>query len=122
MAKGQRDPVLERQWRERVVSWKSGGLTVREFCLRHGLRETAFHFWKRELQARDEAWAKSRSLKPTFVPVTILPSAEPERPSFGPVEVRCPSGHVVILSSCDGSSLANLFAALVSPASGVRPC
>ena len=122
MAKGQRNPVLERQWRSRVASWQSGGLTVREFCLRHGLRETAFHFWKRELQARDEASAKSPSPKPTFVPVTILPNAEPQTQSVGPVEVRCPSGHVVILSSCEGSSLANLFAALASPASEVRPC
>ena len=122
MAKGQRNPVLERQWRERVASWQSGGLTVREFCLRHGLRETAFYFWKRELQARDEASAKSPSPKPTFVPVTILPNAEPQTPSVGLVEVRCPSGHVVILPSCDVSSFSNLFAALASLASEGRPC
>ena len=120
MAKGQRNPVLERQWRERVASWRSSGLTVRAFCLRHGVRETAFHFWKRELRARDGASATSP--KPTFVPVTILPNAGPQTPSVGPVEVRCPSGHVVILPSCDGSSLANLFAALTAPVSEGRPC
>ena len=120
MAKGQRNPVLERQWRERVASWQSGGLTVREFCLRHGLRETAFHFWKRELQARDEAPAVSP--KPTFVPVTILPNAEPQTPSVGTVEVRCPSGHVVTLPTCNASVLSNLFAALASPIPEGRPC
>ena len=122
MAKGQRNPVLERQWRERVTSWQSGGLTVREFCLRHGLRETAFYFWKRELQARDEQSAVSLSPKPTFVPVTILPNAEPQTPSAGPVEVRCSSGHVVTLPAGDASVLSNLFAALASLASEGRPC
>jgi transposase-like protein len=122
MAKGQRNPVLERQWRERVAAWTKSGLTVREFCLRHGLRETAFHFWKRELQARDEQSAVSRSPKPTFVPVTILPNAEPQTQCVGTVEVRCPSGHVVTLPAWDASVLSNLFAALTSLAPEGRPC
>jgi hypothetical protein len=116
MARGQRDPDRERLWRERVATWTKSGLTVRDFCLRHRLTETSFHFWKRELQARDEQSAASPSPKPRFVPVTVLPA------STISVEVRCPSGHVVILSSCDSASLAHLFAALTSPASEGRPC
>ena len=46
--------------------------------------------------------------------VTVIPA------TTTPVEVRCPSGHVVILSSCE--SLSNLFAALTSSASEGRPC
>ena len=114
MAKRQRNHVLERQWRERVSAWAKSGLTIRDFCLRHGVTESSFHFWKRELQTRDEVSAVSPSLKPTFVPVTVIPA------TTTPVEVRCPSGHVVILSSCD--SLSNLFAALASPVSEGRPC
>jgi transposase-like protein len=117
MAKGQRNLVLERQWRERVSAWTKSGLTVRDYCLRHGLRETSFHHWRRELRQRDTATSsRPVSDQPTFVPVTVLPAATMS------VEVRCPSGHVVILPSCDVSSFSNLFAALASPAPEERPC
>jgi transposase-like protein len=79
MARGQRDPALERQWRERVAQWRSSGLSVREFCGRQGLLETSFYHWRRELRARDAfAHAKSSSQntsRPKFVPVTVLPAA-----------------------------------------------
>ena len=130
MARGQRDPALEHQWRERVARWATSGLSVRAFCLQHGLIETSFYYWKRELRARDEAAAASTSsaaiargrlpaLKkstPTFVPVTVLPG------STLTVEVRCPSGHVVLLSSCDAASLTSLFAALAPQAREARSC
>jgi len=128
MARRQRNPALEQEWRERVASWASSGLSVRAFCLRRGLVETAFYFWKRELRSRDAAVTAvtaatssaatapmpSPSLKrppaksplPTFVPLTVIPSATVS------VEIRCPSGHVVLVPACDVSSLANLFAAL----------
>jgi transposase-like protein len=55
MARGQRDAVLERQWRERVARWATSGLSVREFSRQQGLSEASLYFWKRELQARDAA-------------------------------------------------------------------
>ena len=119
MAKGQRNPVLERQWRERVAAWAKSGLTVRDFCLRHGCRETSFHHWRRELRQRNAA-SSSRPVpapdRPTFVPVTVLPA------STVSVEVRCPSGHVVTLPACDASVLSNLFVALAPFAQESRPC
>lgn len=131
MARGQRDPVLEQQWRERMARWQASDLNVREFCMQHGLIESSFYYWKRELRARDEASASgsvqrsssrcTAALRPTarsttakqsspkFVPLTVLPSTTVA------VEVRCPSGHVVCLSACDVASLASLFAALNPP-------
>jgi len=113
MARRQRDPVLERQWRERITRFQASGFTVREFCRRQELLETSFYYWKRELRSRDAATAststKSPSLKksrPTFLPLTVLPA-----PTLS-VEVRCPSGHVVVLSACEVTSLPSLFAAL----------
>lgn len=112
MARGQRDPELERQWRDRMARCQASGLTVREFCRRHGLLETSFYYWKRELRKRDAAapvTLKSSSTKNsrlTFLPLTVLPT-----PTLS-VEVRCPSGHVVLLSACDAMSLSSLFAAL----------
>ena len=123
MARGERDSALERQWRERMVRWQASDLSVREFCVQHGLIETAFYYWKRELRARDAAAstaaARSSSGKKsraTFVPLTVLPSATVS------VEVRCPSGHVVCLSSCEISALASLFAALNPPGSEEPSC
>ncbi len=168
MARRQRDPALERRWRERLAEWRAGGEGVREFCLRRGLVETAFYYWRRELEARDAAAVRGSSRRPAaqglvspspashstvsrrpvlgspatpspaslsspspspasrrttgksalpmFVPVTVLPDTVlPDAVLASAtlaVEVRCPSGHVVWLSACDGASLAALFAAL----------
>lgn len=132
MARRRRDSALERQWRERVVRWQTSGLSVREFCITNGLTEPTFYYWKRELRARDEAASAQRSAAqttaakrppptspaapPTFVPLTVLPSATLA------VEVRCPSGHVVCLPSCEVSALASLFAALNPPISEEPSC
>jgi hypothetical protein len=62
--------------------------SVRAFCDRRDLTETAFYFWRKELRKRGGEPA-SRPTSPTFVPVTVMPAA-----TFA-VEVRCPSGHVV---------------------------
>lgn len=127
MAGGQRDPALERRWRERVARWQASGLSVRAFCRQHGLAEASFYYWKRELQARDAtvspgiateptesaSWPKS---PPMFVPVTVLPE------SALTVEVHCPSGHVVLLSVGDIASLAPLFEALTPPERETRSC
>lgn len=123
MARGQRDPVRERQWRERMDRWQASGLSVRAFCRRQGLTEPTFHYWKRELRTRDQAVSTSSAQKPSakqsppmFVPLTVLPAATLS------VEVRCPSGHVVCLSACEISALASLFAALDPQARETRPC
>jgi transposase-like protein len=110
MAKrGQRDPTRERFWRSTLAAWRSSGDSVREFCGRRDLTETAFYFWRKELRRRDGERAV-RPVTPTFVPVTVIPAAA--------VEVRCPSGHVVTVPGCDGSLLRILFAALAP----VPPC
>ena len=106
MSRGQRDLRLERQWRERMDQCQASGLSIREFCVRNGLSEPTFYFWKRELRIRDQASSKASLAQLKFVPVTVLPSVTLS------VEVRCPSGHVVCLPSCEVSVLASLFAAL----------
>jgi transposase-like protein len=106
-----RDPARERFWRQALSAWRTSGLSVREFCGRRDLTETAFYFWRKELRRRDGERA-ARPAMPTFVPVTVVPTPT------AAVEVRCPSGHVVSVSSCDGSILRSLFAALAP----VPPC
>ena len=143
MARKSRDPALELAWRERVARWSTSGQSVRAFCQQHGLIETSFYYWKRELRAREAsvssltgsispshaaspamAPAKSsprqrpvvKKSAPVFVPVTVLPGLTLS------VEVRCPSGHVVLLSACDMASLTSLLAALTPPERETRSC
>lgn len=123
MARGQRDLGLERQWRDRMSRWRASGLSVREFCQQRGLTEPTFHYWRRELRTRDAAASTTamssssgKKSRPAFVPLTVVPSATLA------VEVRCPSGHVVLLPSRDATCLASLFAALGPQARGTQSC
>ena len=121
MAKGQRDLVREQHWRERVAEWVTSGLSIRAFCDQHQLTETTFHHWRRELRDRDDA-AAAAPARPRFVPVTVLPNGDPLTRSVGPVDVRCPSGHVVTVPVGDTATLRTLFAALASLAGEDSPC
>jgi len=40
-------------WREHVACWRRSGQPVRAYCRAHGVTESGFHFWKRELKRRD---------------------------------------------------------------------
>ena len=56
MAKGRaRDRRMEAFWRRMVGRQGESGRSVRAFCRAHGVRESAFHFWRRELARRDAA-------------------------------------------------------------------
>jgi hypothetical protein len=103
-----RDPQREQLWRKGLSAWQASGLSVRQYCLRHELTETAFSFWRRELQRRDAP--RVPSLLPEFVPVRVVPA--------GTLKIRCPSGHVVHLPPADAATLRMLFAALA----GEAPC
>ena len=48
-----RDPGKESFWRQRVADHAAGGLSVRNFCRQHDLKEVAFYWWRRELARRD---------------------------------------------------------------------
>ncbi len=74
MAREHRDPALERQWRERMASWRESGLSVRAFCRQQGLIETSFYYWKRELRARDAA--ASTRIAPAKSPAPKRPLAK----------------------------------------------
>lgn len=47
-----RDPVKEKYWRKQLVLWQESGLSVRLFCKEHGIVETSFYAWRRELIIR----------------------------------------------------------------------
>jgi hypothetical protein len=67
MASGRalRDANKEALWRRHVRGQASGGLSVRAYCVAHGLQEYSFYWWRRDL-ARREADPSA-----AFVPVTV---------------------------------------------------
>ena len=53
MAKGMiRDKQLEVRWRRIIREHGGSGLTIRAFCRKSKLAESAFYFWRSELQRR----------------------------------------------------------------------
>jgi hypothetical protein len=53
MANGKgRDRQREVRWRRVVLEQRGSGLTIRDFCRKRKLRESAFYFWRGELGKR----------------------------------------------------------------------
>ena len=89
MAKNRaRDLTKEAAWRRRLARHADSGQSVRAWCRRHGLKEAAFHWWRRELARRDaEAPASS------FVPVHV--TDDPARDGDGQIEIELTDGRRV---------------------------
>ena len=100
--RSKRSVRLEAKWREIVAGHPGSGQTIRAYCKGRHVTEASFFFWRCELLRRAHPLAAS----PRLIPVRVLPDP-PLR-----LQVRCPSGHVVRLSSHDGSLLSNLFRTL----------
>jgi hypothetical protein len=73
MAKRERNLAKERRWREAIEGQASSGHSVRAYCRREGLAESAFYFWRREIARRD---------------VETPPPAKPWRPAVKPPNIR----------------------------------
>jgi hypothetical protein len=48
-----RDPAREQTWRSLLKQFATSGQSVRQFCAARRLKETAFYFWRSEIQRRD---------------------------------------------------------------------
>jgi transposase len=99
-----RDSRKEQQWRRWLHQWQKSGLSVREFCVRHGLAQPNFYAWRREIKHRDGAAA-------TFVPVQVVPEAEPV--PAGRFEVVLAGGRTLrVAPGFDAATLRELLAVL----------
>jgi transposase-like protein len=72
MAKQQRDPAKEALWRKTLQRFAASGLSVREFCKREQVTESAFYAWRRTIGERDEVG----NSEPAFVPAVINGEAQ----------------------------------------------
>src|SRR5450759_4656931 len=108
MAKGAgRDRRREAQWRRVIRGHIHSGLSVREFCAKGKLPESAFYFWRRELQRhkaeqgqgrqRESAWAPAvPSSKLAFLPVRVAEEASPA--ISGRIEIVLSNGRRVYVT------------------------
>ena len=81
MKRGEKDGEKEQVWRERVGRWREQGGTVRGFCRKEGLQESAFYFWRRELGRREQKKVTgkgerdgelSADERPIFLPLKVV--------------------------------------------------
>src|SRR3972149_12324680 len=85
MANGKdRDRRVEARGRRMVRGQQQCGLTIRAFCCKSKVQESAFYFWRKELERRDtqrhqaqqeESKRRARASKAAFVPVRVAASA-----------------------------------------------
>ena len=107
--KKQRSESKERFWRGQVRRWRASGLSVRAFCVEHGLSEPSFYAWRRTLAQRDAAAAP-------FVPLTVKPKPKPataDDPSVAALELVLDAGRRLRIGpGFDGPTLTRLLALL----------
>jgi hypothetical protein len=87
----------ERTWRGHLAAWGQSVLSQAAYCLQHGLKQSDFSWWKREIARRGSRVAAAA---PAFVPVQIA--------------VAATSSYAFELSLCGGRVLR--FGARVDPA------
>ena len=84
-------------WLAAIDLHRQSGLSIREFCRQEGLAESAFYFWRRELQRGADSSLKSSTPKastsssPNFVPVDIKPTSH-QSTSSAPLVIELASG------------------------------
>ncbi|MCC6493877.1 MAG: transposase [Pirellulales bacterium] len=112
MAKSQRDAAKEGRWRDFVKRHAASGLSVREFCRRESLTESAFYAWRRTIGERDEA-RHARRRAPAFVPAVVTEESRHE----GSIALELAGGGVLrFVGPAAAEHLADLVVALQSRA------
>lgn len=80
MAKRRRSLEREARWRDVLRRHGASGLSVRAFCRREKLHESAFYFWRRAVAERDAEAVNgavatkaktARAREPEFLPVML---------------------------------------------------
>jgi transposase-like protein len=104
MACGTRRDLKKEAFWERVVQGQVGsGLSIRAWCRKHGVQESAFYWWRTRLARRDAAG-------PTFVPVQVT-EASPK--IAGRIEIILAGDRrVQVVGPVDRQALADVLAVL----------
>jgi hypothetical protein len=109
----QRDLKREQTWRRHFERQQASGLSVRGYCVRHDLTESAFYVWRRAIRERDQ---DSSRPAPAFVPVTVID--QPARSTGSAIDILLAGGRRVrVRPGCDCDLLAAVLAVVEE-----RPC
>jgi hypothetical protein len=133
---GKRDLKKEAFWRRVLGEQGRSGLSIRAWCVRQGVRESSFFWWRRELVKREALRAALAPVRVTsdssghpappigrFLPVHVTsdslanPVHEgfPENESRGWIEVHWPDQRrVQVIGSVHREVLIEVFAAMAS--------
>jgi len=93
MANKRRDAGKERFWREVLERQAASGLSVRAFCRREKLTESAFYAWRRTVAERNTEVGPTRHA--AFVPMTVIEQSERQ----ASIEIELAGGRVLRLPS-----------------------
>ena len=107
----------ERFWRKLVAGQAQSGMSIRDWCDRHGVSEPSFYFWRRELARRQE---QRQELSPQIVPVEVAPSGAG---SHWELEIELPGQFVVRVSpECNLNLLRQALTVLRDDGPEAEPC
>jgi hypothetical protein len=95
-------------WQMVLETFKSSGLSVRQFCQQEGLSEASFYVWRKKLTKPATFDSDKEAIKPKpFIQVSL-----PKSKSAG-LELVLMSGHTLrIPSGTDRQTLTHVFSAL----------
>jgi hypothetical protein len=77
----------EQVWKELLQAQSGSGLTIRAWCVREGVAESRFHYWRMRL-------APAPTAEFIALPVAVAPRA-----TEAALELRTPEGYVIRLTS-----------------------
>ncbi len=126
-----REMDREAIWRRILRDHAYSGLSIRQFCRDNDLTESAFYFWRRELQRRETQRSQeqrrppvpkerrdsggavrtaSQAAAPSFVPVSV---SAPVGPETARIEIVLPGGaRVHVAAGVERQALADVLAVL----------
>ena len=117
-----RDPAREKLWRRTIRDQQRSGLNVRAFCLREGLKDWTFRWWRQELARRDhrpsadprsDGGGEPTEAAPIFLPVRVVDQEPVPRQAPPPIEIMLPAGPTVrVPSGFDPRTLGDVLAVL----------
>jgi hypothetical protein len=111
-----RDAQKERYWQDIVQRQERSGESIKAYCRRVGVTESAFYWWRRELSRRSVKHAVNEPAHKAarFLPVKVAGDNKAD----GGLELRLGTGCVLYLrSGFDRQALADVLAVLEA-----RPC
>ena len=126
MANGKgRDRRLEAQWRRIIRDQTHSGLTIRDFCRKSKLPESAFYFWRQELRRRglerqEAKQEQHRRSAPPAAPAFLAVRVEEHdgNSAGGRIEIELSGGRRVhVTAPVDRQALADVLEVMEG-----RPC